>query len=236
MARFAQISCAATLIVSAFASTAFADPINILSGSVVVQITGDRRGPADLVGTHGFTLTARTGLPTIAGGLFAQCIVPECQPGTRVDFDLDLSGASGFLTGSMTIGGDRYDVTDSVTAMSDVHLHFDGSFIAPDMGPDRATVTAPFSLSGEAFALTPLGNFAHNDQLFGNGIGTVTLVPFNPQAGFDPSWTVENVTFDFAQPTPEPSTLLLIGTCVAAPVIRRMRRSRTGQTLGPGTI
>ena len=229
MARIAQISCAATLVVSAFASTALADPINILSGSVIMQMANDRRGPVDLVGTHGFTLTGQTGMPVIAGGLFGQCIVPECQPGTRVAFALDLTGASGFLGGTMTIGGDVYPVTDSGTAMADVRLRFDGSFIAPAMGPDRATVTAPFSLSGEAFALTPLGNFAHNDQLFGHGIGTVTLVPFNPEAGFDPSWTIDAVRFDFAQPTPEPSTLVLLGTCVAAPVIRRLRRSRAAQ-------
>jgi hypothetical protein len=225
MARFAQISCAATLIVAAFARPAVADPINILSGSVVVNGVGDRRGDANLVGTRGFTLTGRTGMATVIGA-FAQCFVPECQPGTRINFDLNLSGASGFLIGDMTIEGEHFDVNDSVLSTSDAHLHFDGSFIAPATGPDRVTLTAPFSLTGEAFALTPLGNFAHNDQLFGHGVGTVTLVPFNPAAGFDPSWTVENVRFDFAQPTPEPSTLLLIGTCAVAPVIRRMKRSR----------
>jgi len=229
MPRFAQISAAASLIVLASASTALADPINILSGSVFAQVAGDKTGPANLVGSHGFTLTARTTIFRIPNGLLGQCIVPVCQPGTTIEFNVDLSGASGFLEGSMTIGGDSFDVSESIDATSDVFLHFDGSFIAPDMGPDRATVTAPFSLSGRAFATTPLGTVAHDDQLFGRGIGTVTLVPFNPELGFDPSWVVENVTFDFAQPTPEPSTLLLLGTCVAAPVIRRMQRSRIGQ-------
>jgi PEP-CTERM motif len=228
MARFAQIICAMTLIVFAVTSPVRADPINILSGSVVIQTPGGDFGSADLLGTRGFSLTARAGLPT-GVGLFEQCSVPECQPATRVNFNLDLSGASGFLGGVMTIEGDRYDVSDDVNARADVFLHFDGSFIAPAMGPDRTTVTAPFSLTGRAFALTPFGSFAHDEQLFGRGVGIVTLVPFNPQAGFDPSWTVEKVRFDFAQPTPEPSTLLLIGTCVAAPVIRRMQRSRASR-------
>jgi len=227
MARLAQLSAAASLIVMAFASTALADPINILSGSVFAQL--NRLGPANLVGTHGFTLTGRTNMFTLPGGLLSHCNDPVCQPGTRVEYAFGLSGQGGFLEGSWTVGDDHYDLSSSVNSTNEVFLFFDGSFIAPAMGPDRATVTAPFSLTGQAFALTPLGTRAHDNQLFGRGIGTVTLVPFNPELGFDPSWVVENVTFDFAQPTPEPSTLLLLGTCVAAPVIRRMQRSRIGQ-------
>jgi hypothetical protein len=82
-------------------------------------------------------------------------------------------------------------------------------------------LSAPFSLTGRALAATPLGAIAHNDELFGGGVGTVTLVPFPAEAGFPPSWMVQSVRFDFAQPTPEPSTLLLLGTCAVAVVRRR---------------
>jgi hypothetical protein len=226
MTRLPQIACTAALIVFAGTIPARADPINILSGSVTMENPAGDLRPANLVGTGGFTFTGRAGFFT-GIGLFAQCGVPECPPGTRVEFNLDLSGSSGALSGVMTIQGDQYDVTDSVTADANLSLHFDGSFIAPEMGPAaQATVVAPFSMTGRAFAVTPLGEVAHDDQLFGHGGGTVTLVPYNPQAGFPPSWTVQNVRFDFAQPTPEPSTLLLLGTCALAPVIRRMRRSR----------
>jgi hypothetical protein len=112
---------------------------------------------------------------------------------------------------------------------ADVLLYFDRSFIAPGMGPAQATVSAPFSLTGRAFALTPFGEFAHDDQLFGHGVGTVTLVPFNPEAGFPPSWVPQSVRFDFAQPTPEPSTLLLVGTCTLVPMMRGIRRSRVSR-------
>jgi hypothetical protein len=159
-------------------------------------------------------------------GPFAQCAVPECQPGTTVNVTLDLSGASGFLGGTMTIGADQYGVSDSMNSNADLLLHFDGSFVAPAMGAGRATVTTRFSLTGRAFALTPLGSFAHDDQLSGRGVATVSLVPFNPQAGFDPSWTVESARFDFSAQTPEPGTLLLVGTCALAPLVRRARRGR----------
>ncbi len=182
-------------------------------------------GPANLVGTGGFSLTARAGFFAPIG-LFDQCFNPECPTGTRVNFNLDLSGASGALGGVMTIGGDQYPVTENRDATADVLLHFDGSFIAPETGPAQAVVSAPFSLTGRAFALTPFGEFAHDDQLFGHGVGTVTLVPFNPEAGFPPSWVPQSVRFDFAQPTPEPSTLLLVGTCAVASMMRRRGRSR----------
>ena len=224
MARLAQIVCTATVILFTAVSTTHADPISIVSGSVFIP-TPSNIGPANLVGTPAFSFSGRTGLPGNVVGLFAQCAVPECQPGSIVNVNLDLSGASGFLGGAMAIGGDEYGVSDNVNSTADLLLHFDGSFVAPAMGPDRATVTTPFSLTGRAFALTSLGEFAHNDQLFGRGVTTVSLLPFNPQAGFDPSWTVDNVRFDFLQPTPEPATLLLIGTGTLLPIMRRLRRS-----------
>lgn len=228
MARLAQVCCAATVFVATTTVMAGADPINILSGSVFVESPAGDLGYANLVGTHGFTLNARTGMLTRVG-LFDQCGVPECPPGASVGFNLDLSGASGFLAGVMTIEGDRYDVSESVTSMADVFLRFDGAFIAPGMGPAQATVTAPFSLTGRAFALTPLGEFAHDDLLFGAGMATVTLVPYPPVAGFGPSWMVQSARFDFAQPTPEPSTLVLLGTGALAGVRAGRWRRQRGQ-------
>jgi hypothetical protein len=119
-------------------------------------------GYVNLVGTGGFSLVGRAASDTRIRS-FDQCGVPECSPGTRVNFDLDLAGAFGFLGGVMTIGGDQYEVSDSVNAMADVFLRFDGSFIAPDMGSAQAIVSAPFSLTGRAFALTPFGEFAHDE-------------------------------------------------------------------------
>ena len=105
MARLAQIACAGAVIFVASAVPARADPVNILSGSVFMEGPGGDFGPANLVGTGGFSLTARAGFFAPIG-LFDQCFNPECPTGTRVNFNLDLSGASGALGGVMTIGGE----------------------------------------------------------------------------------------------------------------------------------
>lgn len=181
----------------------------------------------NLTGTRGFSLVGTVAPSAGRTGLFEQCIFPECTPGTRIDFGLHLTGASGFLAGTMTIEGDRYDISESVAAIADVFLRVDGSVLAPEIGPAQAMVSAPFSLTGRAFALTPFGELAHDDLLFGQGIATVTLVPHHPNPDFGPSWRVDSARFDFAQPVPEPSTFVLVGmgALLAARSRRRARQS-----------
>ena len=224
MARLARIGCAATVIVALTAVPSLADPISILHGSILITGGSLPNGPVSLTGSRGFSLVGTVAPSAGLTGLFGQCVVPECTPGSRIDFGLDLAGASGFLSGTMTIEGDRYDISESVTAMADVFVHIDGSVLAPDMGPARPTVSAPFSLTGRAFALTPFGESGHDDLLFGRGIATVTLVPYPPNPDFGPSWMVDSARFDFVQPVPEPSTLVLVG--MGALFAARARRSR----------
>lgn len=231
MARLGQISCAATVIVATAAVPVSlrADPINITSGSVVIASPGPSEvGQVSIVGTRGFSLTSRVAPRGGTQGPFEQCLVPECPPGTRIDFDIELSGSSGFLPGAvMTIEGDRYDDLESLNAMANAFLTFTGSIIAPAVGPARVSLSAPFSLTGRVFAVTPFGEIAHDDPLRGQGTGTMTLVPFPTLTDFPPGWMVDTVRFDFAQPTPEPSTLLLLGTCAVGVVrARRWRQSR----------
>jgi hypothetical protein len=225
MARLAPIGCAATLIVALTPVPSLADPVSIVNGSILIT-SGGISGPVTITGSRGFSLVGTVAPSAGLTGLFGQCIVPECTPGTRIDFGLDLTGASGFLNGTMTIEGDRYDISESVTAIADVFLHIGGSVLAPEMGPARLTVSAPFSLTGRAFALTPFGELAHDDSLSGRGLATVTLVPYPANPDFGPSWMVDSARFEVAQPVPEPSTLVLVGTgALLAARARRARRS-----------
>lgn len=225
MSRLAQVACAATVMVAAAALPVRADPIHITRGSVfIASAEVADLGSVDLLGTQGFRLTSAVAPGGGQLGPFGQCGVPECPAGTRIAFDIGLSGSSGLLPGAtMTIGGDRYDDVESINAMANIFLNFTGSIMAPEVGASRVSLSAPFSFTGRTFALTPFGEIAHDETVLGGGIGTLTLSPLTLE-GFPPGWTVESLRFDFAQPTPEPSTLLLIGTCVAGAL--RARRSR----------
>jgi hypothetical protein len=226
MSRLAQVVCAATIMVAAAPLPVLADPIHITRGSVfIARAEVVELGNVELVGTQGFHLTSAVAPSGGLQGPFAQCSVPECPPGTPIAFDIGLSGSSGLLPRAvMTVGGDRYDDLESVNAMANVYLNFSGSIIAPGVGPARVSLSAPFSFTGQAFALTPFGEIAHDSVLLGRGMGTMTLVPYPPLAGFPPGWMVESVQLDFGQPTPEPSTLLLLGT--GALGLFRARRAR----------
>jgi hypothetical protein len=227
MARLARIVCTTIVVVALIPVSSLADPISILHGSIWIR-GGEPNGAVNLIGSRGFSLVGTVAPSAGLTGLFGQCIVPECTPGTRIDFGLHLTGASGLLTGTMTIEGDRYDISENVTAIADVFLHVDGAVLAPAIGPARPPVSAPFSLTGRAFALTPFGEFAHDDLLFGRGVATVTLVPFPANPDFGPSWMVDSARFDFAEPVPEPATLVLVGTgaLLAARARRRPRHPR----------
>lgn len=225
MSRLAQVACAATVIVATAALPVRADPIHITRGSVfIASAEVADLGSVDIAGTQGFRLTSAAAPGGGLLGPFGQCSVPECPAGTRIAFDIGLSGSSGLLPrATMTIGGDRYDDVESANAMANIFLDFTGSIIAPEVGASRVSLSAPFAFMGRAFALTPFGEIAHDETLLGRGVGTMTLIPLTIE-GFPPGWTVESVRFDFAQPTPEPSTLLMIGTCLAG--VLRARRSR----------
>jgi hypothetical protein len=221
MPRLAHIACAATVFVAAGSLTAHADPINIsvVSGSVVIN-RGPGNGTLDLAGTHGFTLTATAGVLPEAGlqGPFAQCLVPACTPGSPIGLDISFTGQSNLLGGIvLTADGNTYDDFEGALSTGNLELAFSGSVVAPAFTMAQTSVTAPFSLTGIATAP------GLDASLHGSGIATLTLVPFGP-AG-EGSWSANELRFDFSpQPTPEPSTMLLLGSG-ALTLFRRRRES-----------
>src|SRR3954469_16392000 len=124
MSRIAQVACAATVIMSTAAIPVLADPIHITGGSVFIATPEVvDLGNLDIVGTQSFHLTSAVSPSGGSQGPFERCGVPECSPGTRIAFDIGLSGSAGQLPRAvMTIGGDRYDDLESQTAMANVFL------------------------------------------------------------------------------------------------------------------
>lgn len=199
-------------------STASADPVRITSGKVVV--TGIVRiGSLDIMGTQGFSLS---GVVDNASTAFWTCSVPECVEGTPLDLFLHLGGPT-LLDARATLNGVTYTDVDTFDGSAYTNMFFRGTAFAPALGDAPTTVTAPFTFDG-GFFLAGTGLLR---DLTGAGTATLSLSPYGfGQSGFPPSWFIDRIEYDFTDPAPvpEPATMTLVGTALAAAYLTRARR------------
>ena len=129
-------------------------------------------------------------------------------------------------TSVATLNGVEYTEIGSLESGKFVNaaIEFTGTAVAPPWANGApATISAPFAFNGE-FQYLPDARA----MLTGSGIATLSLRPFIP---FDPGaqfWATERLEFAFADSTavPEPATLTLLGSGLAAAVASARRRKR----------
>lgn len=216
------LSLLALLVCLMFATEARADTFFITGGSAT---SGNILG-----GT--FTLTGSNF--ELHGGFYQgpnSC--SPCKAGQTISvgsFNLGLDIVSQPIPS--TFGGTTYNTL----YYSLGSMRFSSGIIVPNTSDALFTVTTPFSFTATLQGCTdPQGpiNFCHaGDIVFDNatfiGQGTATVQMSSVSDGADGHlYSIRSIRYDFAAPTPEPATIVLLSTGLAgAGAIARRRRGR----------
>ncbi len=172
--------------------------LEVVNGGGAVSISGDSRG---------FSL--------LGGGQVGLGLAPQGPYQAEEPIGLRAAWFGIDLGGSFTLDGTTY-LMGSVawpfdpTFRGNGWVDFEGSTTAPAFGPTTATITAPFTFSGQV--RTSTGQWPNvtieTEDLTGAGTTTIDLV-----WSLSHQWNLANVSYDFQ--TPEPSTVLLFGSGLA---------------------
>lgn len=207
-------------------SVAAAETITITSGQI--SLPGPfLPGPTTLAGTDGLVPFSVSGIVSSESSMdgFAAC--RPCEPGqTQTSIGLFAS-----VVGDVTYGDESYSTGGGFSEMKgSLILQVFGNIILP--APPTAagatmTISSPFSAGG---FLSPPSVPGTGRQAFinGSGIAAVTLYG-DPGDGRTPVWGVQSLEYRFGEqaPVPEPTSLLLLSSGLAALALKRRRRVPT---------
>lgn len=202
-----------------YASVASADPVQVTSGSAMVQDGGGTFLTFAVAGP----LFSATGSWDIGTLDFHAACASGCAPGASITLssmafndslltaEVGELGAGALITatGAPVNGGRVVELLGKVSFSTPTV-----TLPAPAAGASGLTLMAPFTLTGTVQGYNPFARdprLLFSQEVGGTGLATLTL-PFNP-------WTqtysmVGTLRYDFQTPapTPEPGSLLLLST------------------------
>jgi hypothetical protein len=204
---------------------ASAEPFVVVVNSGFVQTDLRQGGTVSVSGTEGFSLTGSVHLGSVHPSGFT-----PLPPGSTVPLSALWAGSD--VPGTLTLAGVTFpSYTLGVTPGSTVWSFDAGSVTLPPLGNvgDVVALTSPFTVTGTLFTPPLAGpGPAFEATLFGQGLATLTLQRTSAEA----AWLGRDLRFDFQlspNPVPEPSTLLLAASGLAA--IHRIRRRRRSSAI-----
>jgi hypothetical protein len=209
----------AALFLCLLPAAAHADPLVITGGQMVG--TGPAAGQTTIhVSGQDFSYDATNGFPPLVAGAgtFAGGAT-RALGGTQIFSEV----------GGLCFSGTCYTETSILTGPDFVYGNFNisaGSFDFPQLtagDPTTLTFTVPFTLTGQVSGMR--GDGSQQTTLFVVGQGEMTFTYGVFFIGTRTNYEFRRFEANFADPTPEPATLLLLTTGLAgAAAVRRRRR------------